>query len=120
MPVEFCGTHQEKRTPKSQLAADGCCEDFANPCKVPVFPTDIDSYRTDTLRDYGVHGLFWPFGGAGFFISAGLAVDVVGPKGWALCARMFVKMSTDVQVNADRWYAQRFQSTTAVGGLIGC
>lgn len=55
--------------------------------------------RTDTLHDYKPNGLFWAYGGSGFFISAGLAVDVVGAEGWALCAQMFVRMNTDVQVN---------------------
>lgn len=66
---------------------------------MPVFPPEIDSNRTDTLRDYGPNGLHWPYGGSGTFISAGLAVDVVRAEGWALCTRMFVRMNTDVQVN---------------------
>lgn len=77
---------------------NGCCQDFANPCEVPAFPPDENFDRNDSIHDYGANGLFWPYGGSGTFLSAGLVVDVVGAEGWALCARMFRRMNTDVQV----------------------
>lgn len=120
-----CRRLQEKITPTSGLAAHRCCRDVANPCKVPAFPPDTDLRRTDTLSDYGPNSLFWPYGGSGTFISAGLAVDVVGPDGWALCARMFVKMNTDVQVkvgcclfNPSNHPAVAERQTCAAAGLV--
>lgn len=48
--------------------------------------------------DYGGGGLFWPFGGAGFFVSGGV-VDVIGGEGgFRRCVEMFGHMNTDVQV----------------------
>eukprot|EP00903_Cladosiphon_okamuranus_P012718 g11890.t1 len=93
-----CFSPEEKMTPTNQTVANGCCQDFANPCEVPVFPSDIDVERSDTLHDYDPNGLHWAYGGSGFFMSAGLAVDAVGAEGWALCEQMFVKMNTDVQI----------------------
>lgn len=84
--------------PRNQLVADGCCKDFVNPCKVHPFPPDVDTKRTDTLHDYGPNGLYWAYGGSGIFLSAGLAVDVIGAEGWDLCGQMFQRMNTDVQV----------------------
>jgi len=87
------------------MAAQGCCNDFTNPCFVPAFP-DRDDYhyrwiRPDGYGDYrayGPNGLFWPFGGSGFFMSAGMAVDVIGAMGWKDCARRFSDSPTDMQV----------------------
>eukprot|EP00903_Cladosiphon_okamuranus_P019514 g17945.t1 len=100
-PATFsqCYSPEEKEAPTNQLVANGCCQDFSNPCEVPAFAPDIDMKRTDTLQYYGPNnGLYWAYGGSGFFMSASLAVDVVGAEGWALCAQIFVRSNTDVQI----------------------
>lgn len=101
LSVAICRLVQEKRAPPNQ---GGCCQDFANPCEVPVFPPDVDFERRDHWSEYGPNGLYWPYGGSGTFLSAGLVVDVVGADGWALCARMFTRMNTDIQVNLGRYF----------------
>lgn len=54
--------------------------------------------RNYSYADYGGGGLFWPFGGAGFFVSGGL-VDVIGGRdGFRRCVEIFGHMNTDVQV----------------------
>ena len=54
--------------------------------------------RNYSYADYGGGGLFWPFGGAGFFVSGGV-VDVIGGEGgFRRCVEMFGHMNTDVQV----------------------
>lgn len=90
-----CFSPEMKMAPPYQ---HGCCRDFANPCEVPVFPPDSDFRHRDHWSEYGPNGLYWPYGGSGVFLSAGLAVDVVGVDGWALCARMFTRMNTDIQI----------------------
>ena len=50
------------------------------------------------LRSY--HGdLYWPYGGAGFFMSAALAEKIqTNGDGWEVCRQMFAEDNTDVQV----------------------
>lgn len=101
--LEFWQLLQEKRPPATHLAELGCCRDFASPCEVPAFPPGGKFNDTYTKKsDYGPYGLYWPYGGSGTFISAGLAVDVVGAEGWAHCARKFKLSDTDVQVSIGR------------------
>ena len=44
---------------------------------------------------------FWPYGGTGFFMSAGLAVRIQGTGiGWDRCRELFDGLNTDMQVPA--------------------
>lgn len=70
---------------------------------MPPYPLEeqiiaADGHEFD-YDDYGPGGLFWPYGGSGTFVSAGLVIDAVGSaKGWGHCATVFGTMNTDVQV----------------------
>ncbi|CAM9197757.1 unnamed protein product, partial [Scytosiphon promiscuus] len=102
-PRRTCFSPQQKRNASHPLAANGCCDDFTRPCLVPPFPerARTEAATNYTYSDYGPGGLFWPYGGAGSFISVGLAVGVVGgAQGWTECSRLFSNMNTDVQVAA--------------------
>ena len=53
---------------------------------------------------YGKGGLFWPYGGTGTFLSAGLLEKVHsdGGSGWEHCTEVFgVGFVTDIQVFYD-------------------
>ena len=96
---------QDKGDSSQAVASNGCCLDFTHPCKVPPYPLEEeleDAVRRGydfSYKDYGPGGLFWPYGGSGTFVSAGLAIDVVGSaKGWGHCARAFGHFNTDIQV----------------------
>lgn len=124
---------------------EGCCLDFTHPCDVPPFPNTPNTeagkrslwptwFKTDATRDkhdkeykwtkeYGKGGLFWSYGGAGTFLSAGLLEKVqqgvpqeMKPEGqrgggggnssssgtaggWERCTEMFgIGYDTDIQV----------------------
>lgn len=122
---------QEKMDPSSDTLSDkGCCQDFTRPCEVPPFPDISEPLVGDIFRSawwaahqdlntsrglpavegndyrnwhsaYGKGGLFWPYGGAGVFLSAGLLEKVQGEDGagWERCTEVFgVGYSTDIQV----------------------
>ena len=100
--------YQEKYSAAFLTAADkGCCRDFTHPCKAPAFPstlktaenrlkptwlkTDANKDERDPVRfwtaEYGKGGLFWPYGGSGMFLSAGLIDSVQqgsSGTGWEL------------------------------------
>eukprot|EP00752_Nemacystus_decipiens_P002164 g2061.t1 len=102
-PRRQCFSPERKRNASDFLEASGCCDDFTHPCEVPAFPESAlppQEGRNFSYADYGGGGLFWPFGGAGFFLSRGV-VDVVGGEGgFRRCIEMFGHMNTDVQVAA--------------------
>lgn len=109
----------------------GCCQDFTRPCRVPPFPDISEPSEDDVFgrawwqdhqeelsrelpaaageeslyrnwhTAYGKGGLFWPYGGAGTFLSAGLMEEVQGDDGtgWEQCTEVFgVGYSTDIQL----------------------
>ncbi|CAN0228216.1 unnamed protein product [Ascophyllum nodosum] len=93
-----CFSPEQKMNKSDQAASQGCCLDFSRPCEVPIYPAKLEANKTYRYEDYGPGGLFWPYGGSGTFISAGLAMDVVGgANGWDACAQFFGIMNTDVQ-----------------------
>ena len=147
------GTCRQEKTSGStasdgdDLADKGCCRDFTRPCQVPPFPstastpgnekrlrptwlkTDVDKdpqkheLRRYWTLEYGKGGLFWPYGGSGMFLSAGLLEAVHRGSGrgsdsdsnsggssggsggagggWKRCTEMFgIGYDTDVQVCA--------------------
>lgn len=59
-----------------------------------------DGGRNYSYADYGGGGLFWPYGGSGFFVSGGFVDVIGGGGGFRRCAQMFGHMNTDVQVCA--------------------
>lgn len=95
----FSHLSQQKRNTSDRMASRGCCDDFIHPCEVPIFPEVPNVGYEYRFGDYGPGGLFWPYGGMGTLMSAGLAETVVGgTEGWAYCALVFGRMNTDVQV----------------------
>ena len=95
---------QDKLDASKAEAANGCCKDFTRPCRVPPYPPEEEieaaGGRDFHYDDYGPRGLYWPYGGSGTFVSAGLVIDAIGgTKGWGHCASVFGIMRTDVQVN---------------------
>ena len=100
MPLHY----QQKHNVSDMRAVKGCCLDFTRPCEVPVRPEVgmNDSALAEFLRS-GVYAyqtdFYWPYGGTGFFLSAGLIETVQGSgDGWDLCREMFDEENTDVQV----------------------
>ena len=109
-PYLCAPNRQQKMNKSDQAASQGCCLDFSRPCEVPIYPAKLEANKTYRYEDYGPGGLFWPYGGSGTFISAGLAMDVVGgANGWDACAQVFGIMNTDVQVCMLAWRAGRRQ-----------
>lgn len=102
---------QEKNSADANTLSDkGCCQDFAHACNVPTFPNisktvGDDSSLADTsnhmVTTYGRGGLYWPYGGAGALVSAGLVEKVQGDcgTGWDRCTEVFGHgYPTDIQV----------------------
>lgn len=87
-----------------------CCRDFTRPCEVPVYPDLSDvmmdlkdpdwihNHPQEWVDEYGLNGLFWPYGGAGTFLSSGL-VEKIGISGWKVCTEVFGEgYDTDIQL----------------------
>lgn len=131
---------QEKMESSSDTLSDrGCCQDFTRPCEVPPFPDISEAWDGDIFRSdwwevhqelsrelpategnyhnwhtaYGKGGLFWPYGGAGTFLSAGMLEKVQGDdgNGWERCTEIFgVGYSTDIQVMTLFWPRETIHS----------
>lgn len=83
---------------------DGCCLDFAHPCEVSIRPEVgtndecMEMFLRGGLRVYDGN-IYWPYGGTGFFLSAGLVARIQGSgDGWDRCRKMFGGINTDLQV----------------------
>lgn len=100
-----CLTPSEKDSLSTQ-----CCRDFTSPCEVPAYPDLSDalmdlkdpdyihSHPMEWVNEYGLNGLFWPYGGAGTFLSSGL-VEKIGESGWNVCTEVFGEgYDTDIQL----------------------
>ena len=95
---------QEKRNLSSKKVMDGCCLDFTHPCEVSIRPEvgtsdeSMEKFIRGGLKVYD-GDFYWPYGGTGFFLSAGLTARIQGSgDGWGRCREMFEGINTDLQV----------------------